>query len=277
MSDRPRWRPNWGHINWMASGLIAALAAAGSLRADSKKAAEDQHIELLRGLSSEWATVKAYLPRSKKPLDFDASGTWDPQKWAEAGRELGPVGKIGDMIQVTHVSIEKDAIVLELNHGTKNQGHWYDHVSAGVGGGMTPVGDPNAIVAANGTNIIVHFPNGIGSLTSAEFKKILAPVLDFDKHTVTEEYADTLPPEVKKAVQDKKAIVGMNRDEVLLALGRPVRKSRETKDGEEQEDWIYGEPPGRVTFVTFAGNKVIRVKETYAGLGGSIAEAPKAQ
>jgi hypothetical protein len=32
-----------------------------------------------------------------------------------------------------------------------------------------------------------------------------------------------------------------------------------------------------VTFVTFAGDKVIRVKETYAGLGGSIAEVPKAQ
>jgi hypothetical protein len=270
MSNRPRY------IGYMAGGLITALAATGSLRADSKKAAEDQHVELLRGLSAEWATVRAYLPRSRKPLDFDASGTWDQMKWAEAGRELGPAARIGEMVQVTHVSIEKDAIVLELNHGTKNQGHWYDHVSAGIGG-VTPVGDPNAIVAANGTNIIVHFPNGIGSLTSAEFKKILAPVLDFDKHTVTEEYADTLPPEVKKAVQDKKAIVGMNRDEVLLAMGRPVRKSRETKDGEEQEDWIYGEPPGRVTFVTFAGNKVIRVKETYAGLGGSIAEAPKAQ
>jgi hypothetical protein len=279
MSNRPRCnghRRHRGRTGWMAGGLIAALAAAGSLRADSKKAAEDQHIELLRGLSAEWATVKVYLPRSKKPLDFDASGTWDQMKWAEAGRELGPAAKIGEMIQVTHVSIEKDAIMLELNHGTKNQGHWYDHVSAGVGG-VTPVGDPNAIVAANGTNIIVHFPNGIGSLTSTEFKKILAPVLDFDRHTVTEEYADTLTPQVKKAVQDKKAIVGMNREEVLLALGRPVRKSRETKDGEEQEDWIYGEPPGRMTFVTFAGNKVIRVKETYAGLGGSIAEVPKAQ
>jgi hypothetical protein len=281
MSKRPRStdgrRPHRGRTTWMAGGLIAALAAAGSLRADSKKAAEDQHIELLRGLTAEWATVKTYLPRSKKPLDFDASGTWDPVKWAEAGRELGPAAKIGEMVQVTHVSIEKDAIVLELNHGTKSLGHWYDHVSAGTGGAVGPVGDPNAIVAANGTNIIVHFPKGIGSLTSVEFKKILAPVLDFDKHTVTEEYVDTLSPEVKKAVQDKKAIVGMNRDEVLLAMGRPVRKSRETKDGQEQEDWIYGEPPGRVTFVTFAGNKVIGVKETYAGLGGSIAQIPKAQ
>jgi hypothetical protein len=66
----------------------------------------------------------------------------------------------------------------------------------------------------------------------------------------------------------------MNRDQVLLAIGRPLRKTRETKEGAEMEDWIYGEPPGRVTFVTFTGNKVVRVKETYAGLGGNIAETP---
>ena len=104
---------------------------------------------------------------------------------------------------------------------------------------------------------------------------MLKPVLDFDKHTVTENYMDTLPPEIKQAVKEKRAIEGMDRDQVLLALGRPIRKSRENKDGEEVEDWIYGEPPGRIMFVTFAANKVVHIKETYAGLGGSIAETPK--
>jgi outer membrane protein assembly factor BamE (lipoprotein component of BamABCDE complex) len=100
-------------------------------------------------------------------------------------------------------------------------------------------------------------------------------VLDFEKHTATENYADTLPPEVKQAVAAKKAIEGMDRDQVLLAMGRPLRKSRESKDGVDYEDWIYGQPPGRVTFVTFSGPKVVKIKETYAGLGGSIAETPK--
>jgi outer membrane protein assembly factor BamE (lipoprotein component of BamABCDE complex) len=59
----------------------------------------------------------------------------------------------------------------------------------------------------------------------------------------------------------------MDRDQVLLALGRPVRKVRETTDGEETEDWIYGNPPGKIVFVTFKDNKVIKVKEAYAGLG----------
>jgi hypothetical protein len=39
-------------------------------------------------------------------------------------------------------------------------------------------------------------------------------------------------------------------------------------DGLETEDWIYGYPPGKITFVTFANSKVIKVKDSYAGLGG---------
>ena len=40
------------------------------------------------------------------------------------------------------------------------------------------------------------------------------------------------------------------------------------------EDWVYGTPPGRITFVTFNGDKVIKVKESYAGLGGQVADPP---
>mgnify|MGYP003346688370 FL=1 len=88
--------------------------------------------------------------------------------------------------------------------------------------------------------------------------------------------SDLLPPEIKQAIQDKKPIEGMDRDQVRMALGNPLHKSRETNaEGVEIEDWIYGEPPGKVTFVTFQGPKVIRIKETYAGLGGTIADSPR--
>ena len=63
----------------------------------------------------------------------------------------------------------------------------------------------------------------------------------------------------------------MDREMVVLALGVPRYKQRETKEGVELEDWIYGTPPGRITFVTFAGSKVIKVKEAYAGLGADAA------
>ena len=76
---------------------------------------------------------------------------------------------------------------------------------------------------------------------------MLAPILDFDKRTATEKYAETLPPEVKLAIENKKPMEGMDRDQVIMALGRPAHKSRETKEGIEYEDWIYGTPPGRVT------------------------------
>ena len=63
----------------------------------------------------------------------------------------------------------------------------------------------------------------------------------------------------------------MDRDQVILALGKPRTKMRETKDGLELEDWVYGNPPGKIVFVTFNGSKVLKVKETYAGLGGQVA------
>jgi hypothetical protein len=78
---------------------------------------------------------------------------------------------------------------------------------------------------------------------------------------------DSLPEPIKQAVQEKRVIEGMDRDQVILAVGKPVRKVRQVVDGNETEDWIYGQPPGKIVFVTFNGNKVIKVKEDYAGLG----------
>ncbi len=109
--------------------LIAAFITTTILHADSKKLAEDQRVELLRGLDAEHATARAYIPRSKKPLDFEsATGDWDKKLWEEIGRQLGPAARAGDLIQVTKVKIEKDAIILELNSGAK--GRWYDGVQA---------------------------------------------------------------------------------------------------------------------------------------------------
>jgi hypothetical protein len=255
--------------------VLVAFAAVASLHADSKKLTIDQRVEIMRGLTAEYATVKAPLPRSKKPLEFDGSnGTWDKKKWDEAGKELGPAARIGDLVQVTHVDIDKDRIVLEINNGMKAKGKWTDHIQIGIGASTTPISQ-RPTNAPSGTSIVVLFDGPIGETTAAEIKKLLTPVLDFEKHSVTENYVDTLPPEIKQAIEQKKPVEGMDRDQVLLALGKPLRKSRETKDGVDYEDWIYGEPPGRMTFVTFAGPKVVRVKDTYAGLGGTIAETPK--
>jgi hypothetical protein len=145
-------------------------------------------------------------------------------------------------------------------------------VQVGVGG-VAPVSNngQNGQIAT-GTYIDLNFHKPMEGLTSAEVKRILAPILDFDKRTAVQLYSETLSPELQKAIKDKKATVGMDRDQVLLALGHPDHKYRETKDGVESEDWIFGTPPGKVTFVTFNGSKVVKVKEEYAGLGGQVSQ-----
>lgn len=235
-----------------------------------EKLTEGERIELIRGLSAEYATVREFLPKSKKPLDFDADGTWDKSHWASLGQELGPVARVGELVQITRVILLNDRVVLEINGGQKNGRHWYDHVEVGMGNRTTPIN--NNTQANAGTSVAILFHKPLESIDSASIKALLRPVLDFDKHTATKLYADTPPPEVKKAITEKRAEQGMDRQQVLLALGRPDRKVRETKDGDELEDWIYGTPPGRILFVTFTGDKVLKVKETYAGLGAEAAK-----
>jgi hypothetical protein len=109
----------------------------------------------------------------------------------------------------------------------------------------------------------------------AEYKKLLAQSLDFEKRSATESYFDNLPPEIQEAIKSKKVVVGMDKEQVKMAVGNPRDRIRETKDGNETEDWIYGLPPGKITFVTFASNKVVKVKDHYAGLGGTTGEPLK--
>ena len=96
-----------------------------------------------------------------------------------------------------------------------------------------------------------------------DLKHDLSQVLDFkNEKSAAVNWVDTLPPEYKKAIQENRALVGMDHDMVIAALGRPDHKVRErTEQGEETEDWIYGDPPSKTVFVTFLGDKVIRVKE----------------
>jgi hypothetical protein len=54
----------------------------------------------------------------------------------------------------------------------------------------------------------------------------------------------------------------MTHEMIVAAIGKPDRKVRETQsDGTETEDWIYGTPPAKTVFVTFVGDKVIRIQQ----------------
>jgi hypothetical protein len=252
--------------------ILVPCASAQKGKADpERKLTGEEKIELLRGLTAEYATVKAYLPRSKKALKINSDGTWDKADWSEMGREFGPVARTGDAVQVTKVEIEDDKIVLEINGGLKTRGKWYERIEGGVGGSGRTTPISRNLTRTFGTTIALQFPGRVPPLKPAEVKEMLKPILDFDKRSATESYFDSLPKEIQEAIKANRAEVGMDRDQVLMALGHPRDRIRETKDGEETEDWIYGLPPGKITFVTFKSGKVIKVKDSFAGLGGSTA------
>ncbi len=250
----------------LLSLLILSLGSL-SLHAGDKLTPEER-IEIIRGLNFEFATAKVLIPRSSKTLTFSSDGKFDKRGWEQLARDLGTAARPGDQVQITKLEIEGDQLLLQINGGAKGKQSWKDHVQVGMGGNTQPVsrGDPNN--KGVGTTIALVFEGGVPGLPAGDYKKMLAPILDFERRTATEQPLDSLPPEIAAAVKDKRAIEGMDRDQVVMAIGRPRTKQRETRDGEEFEDWVYGMPPGKITFVTFKGKLVVKVKDAYAGLGG---------
>ena len=208
----------------IASSWIVAVAM---LTAEDKLNFEER-VEITRGLMAEYATAKVILPRSKKALPFEAAtGKYDKATWSDAGKSNGPAARVGDMVQVTKVILDDDKITLEINGGMKSGRKWYERVEVGMGNSTSPVGRGQNTNAPGGTSIALEFDKKLSAMKASDVKKMLAPILDFEKRTATESYVETLPPEVKQAIQEKKAIEGMDRDQVLLALGPPRRKTRE--------------------------------------------------
>ncbi len=238
---------------------------------NADKLSVDERLEIERGLTAEFATARVQLPRSKKPLVFHSNGKFDRDAWDDDARANGAAARLGDQIQITRVIIDQKKILLQINGGTKS-GHWYDHVEVGMNGGMSPVDRNQSPGTANGTNIALVFPQTVPPLKAADIRQMLSPIFDFEKHSAAEQYVEKLPAPIKKAIEQQRAIDGMDRDQVLLALGKPQNKSRETTpDGDNIEEWVYGQPPGKVTFVKFDEGKVVEVEESYANVGGSTA------
>ena len=261
--------------------LILLLSTSSLAYPAGGKLTVEERVEILRGMMSEIGVAKVLLPRSKKPLPIDGPAkNYDKRKWQEALDEGGPAARQGDQIQITKVDIDDDKITLQINGGFKGGRRWYENVQVSGGMGNTgrtvPLGGRGGGPA--GTSVALLLPKDYDAMTVAEIKKMLAPVIDFEKQrSATENYLEKLPPEVQAAIKEQKAIEGMDRDQVLMSMGKPRTKTRETKDGAELEDWIYGQPPGKITFVTFDGPKVVKIRESFAGLGGSTAPKLPAQ
>lgn len=223
-------------------------------------------IELIRTLQAEFGFAKKLFPKGEKGLQLTTSGQISPDDQAIMMQVAanGPAARPGDKLQVTDVVIKGSEIIFDINGGSKRKGHWYDHIEVGGGGGMVPVHQEKG--AANpGCTLALVFPKYVPEMTTADVKKLLEPVIDFSVKSPTQAYLDTLPPKLKTSIQNHEALVGMSKEMVIDALGRPPKRIRESDNNVDYEEWIYGEPPGDVQFIRFVNEEVIRVEHSQVG------------
>ncbi len=216
--------------------------------------------DLLRFLQSEQGFAMRPLPVST--ITLHANGSMQPSgsDYANSIRDHGVSAKAGGRVVITDVRIEKDRIILDFNGGPEHKHKWLRHVSIGM--------DPNATTPVvrdeqqtpTGSRIVLIFPHAIPDVTGLQAEALIKPIVDFNLKTPVQAYADTLPPAIRKSVQDHHVLVGMNTDMVLSALGQPKTKMREVDGKTPFEEWIYGDPPQPVQFVRINGNRVIRVE-----------------
>jgi len=223
-------------------------------------------LELIRTMQAEFGFAKRVIPKGEKGLRLTSSGqvTPDDQSVAMQAATYGPAARPGDKLQITDVVIKSNEIVFDLNGGSKKKGHWYDHIQVGGGGGMVPVHQEKGITN-QGCTLTLVFPKYVPEMTSADVKKLLLPLIDFTVKSPTQAYIDTLPPKLKQSIENHQALVGMNKEMVMDALGRPPKRIRESDGNVDYEEWIYGVPPADVQFVRFVNDEVIRVEHIQVG------------
>ncbi|HEV8383727.1 MAG TPA: hypothetical protein VGQ11_02565 [Candidatus Acidoferrales bacterium] len=226
-------------------------------------------LEIIRYVSGEFARARKPLPGGKYGFRFAPGQPLDEAELRRALNRSGSIANPGDTVQVTQVTFKGKEIVVDINGGGRGRTRLRDRIQISVGPG-TSRADSNpgrssrtAGYQSSGSTLVLDFGKPLPDLTSDDVKNYLSPFLDFSRQrSASVNWVETLPPEFQQAIKERKALVGMDRDMVVAAMGRPERKIRERDpDGLELEDWIYGDPPSKTIFVTFAGEKVIRVKE----------------
>jgi len=243
--------------------LLSAIAAADTSKpAQAPRISKQARMDLVRAFNAELVYVRSPFPMGKVGLKLK-SGQITP-----SGSELqqmiamwGPAAKPGDQARITDIVIKDDHIHFEINGGPIKKSKWYQRITiSGAGGGATPAAPSDAQANPRGSYVDLYFDHYVPELTGPELKQLLRPVFDFDAKSAAEAYMETVPPKVKEAIKTHHVLVGMNREMVIYAKGRPPKKIRE-KDGEtEYEDWIYGEPPQDVDFIRMVGDEVVRVE-----------------
>jgi len=251
-----------------APDAAATVQSAQSSDHSSRPLQPQSRLLLVRFVDGEFARVVQPLPGGRKGYKVPAGKPLDMQRLSDALRLNGTAAGQGDTVQITSIDFRSDQIVLMINGGGKKHFHLRDHLQIGVGGmATTPTPDSQTQSYAQqevpGATLILDYGHSIPDMSPDDLKRDLSVMLDFSKQrSAAVNWIDTLAPQFQQAIKDEHAVVGMDSEMVLAAMGRPEHKVRERDaEGNDTEDWIYGTPPSRTTFVTFEGDTVIRVKE----------------
>ncbi len=252
--------------------LAVGLAAATKTSKVPSNLSPQNRLAIVRFLAFEYATARQPMPASKavaEALIVDASGQVNQDKLREDLAKRGAAIYTGEKIQITKIEFFNNRIIFEINGGGKRKKKWTERIQIEAGGSGIPVPtvektpeDPGAepIRAGFGSWVTLAFPEGLPDLTAEQVKGLLGGVLDFEAQSSARAWIETIPEQFREPIKERRAIAGMNREMVLAAKGRPDKKVRETRDGVEYEDWIYGNPPFTI-FVVFVGDTVVEVKE----------------
>jgi len=250
-----------------AAALLLALPVSADdtksqANSPSDKMTPRTRLEVMRDLTAERVYVRHPFPMGDRCLQIK-NGVVTPsdQQIASLIAEHGLAAKPGDRVIITNVLVKEKSIVMEINGGPKKHEKWYQHVSVGAGGSTTPLGGAPKSLEAKGSLLTLEFDKYVPELTGEQVRGLLAPVFDFKALTEAEAYEKTLPPKVQDAIKNHKVLVGMDREMVVYAKGRPPKKIRDRDDsGADYEEWIYGNPPEEVQFVRFQGELVTRLE-----------------
>jgi len=234
---------------------------------------EHSKLDLIRYVSGEFAKATRNLPAGKEGFLLYVDKPLSPELLERAVATHGAAVHVGDAAQITKLEFHDHSIVVDVNGGGRGKKRWRDRIQIGMGGSIptarttttTPQEEngPPGMQPGMGSTIYLEFTKAIPDLTPDELKKILSPFLDFAKQrSASVQWVDTLPPEMKKAIQDRRPTVGMDREEVVAAIGKPEHKVRERdSDGNDIEDWIYGQPPSKTVFIRFMGDRVTSIRQ----------------
>ena len=248
----------------------AAIPSPGKsepIATNAPRMSKQTRLEIIRDFETQLVYARTPFPMGHKGLQL-RNGTTAPNGPAldQLIAIYGPSIKPGDPTHISFVHIKDNYIHLELNGGPVRRQKWYQHVQvSGANGNSVPLSNNESVQNPHGSFLDVYFDKYVPEMTAAQLRDLIYPALDFKAKSKEEAYLDTVPPKVKEAIQAHHVLIGMNTEMVIHAVGKAPRKVRESDNGVNYEEWIYGQPPQDVDFVRIVGDEVVRVETMKVG------------